>query len=1024
VKALIRFFVERHLLVNVLSVSIIVLGYFFIKDVPREYVPVFSTPIIWITAQLPGASARDIETKLTIPIEEAIEEVDGIEVFSSTASDNTSFTVVELFMDFDADQIEDALQDLRDAIDGVTDFPPEMDDEPVLQQFDPDEWPIVEVALMGSPELMATYAKKLERRLEAIDEVAQAVVVGLPDPEVRVLVDPQRAMAHSVTLLDVIDAVQGRNVSATGGVLETAQDRKQVVLWSRFENPEDVGETILRSRRDGGTLRLADIARIESTREDMTLITHTNAQPGMSLVLRKRKNADALDMVDAVKATLAANPAPAGVSYQLVNDRSFYTRNRLEVIATNGAMGMLIIAGVLFLFMRAHAAIWVLVGIPIVFMGALAVFGNTSLTLNVFSLTGFVLVLGMVVDDAVVVSERIVFHRDRGLAPAVAAIRGASEMARPVFAAALTTVLAFAPLMALGGLPGKIIWQIPAAVVLVLLFSLIESFCVLPGHMSSGRAEPRVIPKRKFMLAMESGYSLILTGVIRYRALVVLGFFGLLLFIFLVIAPRVPFLLFPQDDARSLYLKVSAPIGTPIEQTEAIITGIELQLMQITGDELLAVTARIGHKDPEAADRQRGEAENEGVVIAIFKDLNRKHTNVEWMQILEHELVVPADVTLVFQSEYVGPPTDQPVTLHMITNNDELRRGVAAEVAGWLRSQPGLAEVDVDERPGTPQIDLNLSYAKLAMLQLDAQDVARTLAAAFHGIEASEHRSMQETTEIRVQFDPAARMDLQGLLDTPVRNRAGALVFLRDVVNPIEVPAVSRIFHRNGDRAATVRASFTPGSGHTALAFANYMREQLLPRYADLDIQFDIGGEAQRTEETTGDLGQVGIIVILGIGVVIWLLLGSAIEALFVLLVIPFAFAGVILTFYLHGMMLSMTAIMGAIGLSGVVVNASIVMMDSIHRHRQTAPAGLDATQQMVGAVTERLRPILVTTLTTLGGVLPTAYGLGGYDSIVSPMSLALGWGLVFATFVTLLLVPALYSIAQDLSFPMQRNAT
>ena len=233
---------------------------------------------------------------------------------------------------------------------------------------------------------------------------------------------------------------------------------------------------------------------------------------------------------------------------------------------------------------------------------------------------------------------------------------------------------------------------------------------------------------------------------------------------------------------------------------------------------------------------------------------------------------------------------------------------------------------------------------------------------------------------------------------------------------------MNRIFHRNGDRAATVRASFTPDSGHTALTFANLMREQLLPRYAGLDIDFVIGGEAQRNEETTGNLGQVGIMVVLGIGVIIWLLLGSFVEALFVLLVIPFAFAGVILTFYLHGKMLSMTAVMGAIGLSGVVVNASIVMMDSIHRHRKAAAADIDANEQLVGAVTERLRPIMVTTLTTLGGVLPTAYGLGGYDSIVSPMSLALGWGLVFATFVTLLLVPALYSIARDLNLSMQRN--
>ena len=1016
---LIRFFATRHLLVNVLTLAILALGYFFIKDVPREYIPAISTPIINITAQLPGASARDIETKLTIPIQDALEDVDGIDVYSSIASDNTSLTVVELYLDFSDEQIAEILQDIRDAIDGITDFPVEMDEEPIIEQFDPDSWPVVEIALSGNTQALAPYAKRLERKLDQIPQIAQATIVGLPDPEIRVLVHPDSATEHRVTLLDVVDAITRRNVSATGGVLETATDRKQVVLWSRYLEPADVGSTILRSSRSGGTLRINDIARIEETREDTTLITHTDAETGMSIVLRKRKNADAINLVDAAKAALEANPPPSTVRYKLVNDRSFYTRNRLAVITTNGLLGAVLVAAVLFLFMRGHASIWVLAGIPIVFMGALAVFGNTGLSLNLFTLTGFVLVLGMVVDDAVVVAERIATHRDNGMPSQQAAIFGASEMVRPVIAAALTTILAFLPLTALGGLPGKLVWQIPAVVVLVLLFSVIESFCVLPAHMSSGKqannALAQPLGKRRFMVALEALYAGLITKLVRFRVPVVSAFLALLVFIFLVIAPRVAFVLFPQDDARSLYLKVSAPIGTPLEQTEAIVTNLEQQIIDITGDELTAVIARIGHQDALTSDRQRGEAENQGVVTAIFRDLDRTHTNAEWIAILQDKLTVAADVTLLFQSEYIGPPTDQPVTLHLMSNDDQLRRSVALDIRSFLRDQPGLVEVDVDERPGTPQLDLNLDYEKLALLGLDAFDVSQTLAAAFHGIEASEHRSIDDTTKLRVQFDPAARSDLNGLLDTPVRARDGSLVLLRNVVNPVEIPAVSRIFHRNGFRSSTIRASFAPDSGHTALSYAQFMRDELLPKYQALDLEFTIGGEAQRTEETTGEIGSAAILVVLGIGVVIWLLLGSFVEALFVMVVIPFAIAGVIVTFFLHGKPLSMTAMMGAIGLAGVVVNASIVMVDSIHRRASQQPNAAD-NEPLIAAVVERLRPILVTTLTTLGGVLPTAYGLGGYDSIVSPMSLALGWGLAFSTLVTLFLVPPLYSIARDLS--------
>ena len=1030
--AFIRFFAERHLLVNVLTVAMIALGLFFIKDTPRDYIPSVSTPIVHITAQLPGASARDIETKLTIPLEEAIEEVDGIDVFTSVASDNTSFTVVELYTEFDDKQITRATQDLRDAIDSVTDFPPEMEDDPTLVRFEPDKLPIAEVALAGPPKLLIPYAKKLERKLEAINEISKVVLIGLPDPEVRILVDPARALEHGITLLDVVRAIERRNVSATGGVLETASDRKQIVLWSRFEQPEHVGQTVLRSERDGGTLRIRDIARIESAREDLTLIAHTNTKPGVSLVLKKRKGADAITLVDNATAVLRENPPPKSVTWSIVNDSSFYTRNRLDVIATNGLLGMTLVAIVLFVFMRAQAAIWVLAGIPIVFMGSLAVFGNTSMSLNIMSLTGFVIVLGMVVDDAVVVAERIVSKRDSGLLPHQAAIAGASEMFRPVLAAAITTILAFVPLLALGGIPGKIVWQIPAVVVIVLSFSLLESFCILPAHMSlqSGKASAGPAPgKRAFMVRLETMYASALKIALRFRALVALFFATVLFTILGVIAPNVSFLLFPQDDARTLFLKISAPIGTPLEKTEAVVTSLENQIIELTGDELRGITGRIGHQDAEARERQRGQAENEALITVILKELDRRYTNAEWIQELKQRLVIPENITLVFQSEYIGPPTDQPVTLHLLSNDDELRRGVALEIADYLENLPGLTEVDVDERSGTPQIDLNLNYEKLAMLQLDAADVSQTLAAAFHGIEASEHRGIQDTTELRVQFDPAARIDLQGLLATPVRASDGALVSLRDVVSPIETPAVGRLYHRNGHRTATVRASFTPDSGHTALEFAAFLQAELFPRYAGLDLEIEIGGEAARTEQATGDLGQVGLMAILGISVVIWLLLGSLIEALFVMTVVPFAIAGVILTFFLHGMSLSMTAIMGAIGLAGVVVNASIVMLDAIHRANDkekpnTGSQGLTDEQGlspgeietlMIGAITNRLRPILVTTLTTLGGVLPTAYGIGGYDAIVSPMSLALGWGLAFSTLVTLFLVPVLYSFARDI---------
>ncbi len=322
--------------------------------------------------------------------------------------------------------------------------------------------------------------------------------------------------------------------------------------------------------------------------------------------------------------------------------------------------------------------------------------------------------------------------------------------------------------------------------------------------------------------------------------------------------------------------------------------------------------------------------------------------------------------------------------------------------------------MQVDERPGTPKLHLDIDYDRLAMLGLDARSVAQAVQASFFGIEASEHRGVDETTELRVQFDQSARGDLDGFLDTPIRSPSGDLVPLRDVAQPVETPGVDRLFHREGFRAATVRVSFKPGSGYTALSFAGKMRSELLPQFnGQPDVEVIIGGEAADTVETTARLGSVAILVIIGITLVIWILLGSFLEALAVVVVIPFALAGVILAFFLHDLSLSMTAIIGTIGLAGVVVNGSIVMIDSVHRRLKREP-DRNPMDVIEDAVVGRLRPILITTLTTLGGVLPTAYGLGGYDSIVSPMSVAIGWGLLISTFVTLFVVPALYSLARQ----------
>lgn len=1016
---LIRFFVERHLLVNTITLAVVLLGLLAMLRTNVEGFPEATMPMFIVTGTLPGAAAQDVETKITIPIEDELREVDGLESFTTIITDNRSVTTVKLDDDTPDEDIFKKEREIRNAIEAINDFPPDMRDDPTVFVMDPSKMPVLEVAVAGEQEVLPEAARILKRSLMRIESVGEVVEIGLPDPELRVLVDPGAARAHGVTILDVARAVERRNVSDTGGVLESAGDRRQVVMWSRYEDPSEVGETILRFD-EGGPLRVRDVARLEFGREDVGLIAGTNGRPGLSLVAVKKADSDMIDTRNAIADVLETIELPPGVTTTIVNDASYEMSNRLRVIASNGIMGIVLVATIVFLFLAPSAAIWVCVGVPLVILGVIALIPEVGLTINFVSTMAFVIVLGMLVDDAVVVAEKILLRRQEGLKPAEAAISGTLAVARPVIASAATTLLAFLPMLAIGGMPSKLIWQVPVVVSLALGLSLLESFLILPPHMSMVRSDAKPRPKRQFMLDLEDRYRSALRTVLPKRGRVVAIFSAIFLFIALVIAPRMQFEFFPQESAPGFSLKVRMPAGTPIEQTEAVSDMILAQIPPLMGEDLIAITSRVGHMDSQAFDREYGSSENEAV-LTMHLDLDKKRmTAAEWMAELQPRVRAPLEAELIYEAQVDGPPGLEPVSVFVKANDDAVRRQTALALVEFLEGLGGVTNLSVDEKLGMRQIDLNPDPERLARNGLDAHDLGLTLKAAYYGLIASEIRDLEETTDIRVALEPSSRRSIDALLDTQVRNARGELVLLRDVVDPVEIPAVARIQHRDGLRAVSVTGGIDPNADVTAVTIAEAIESQFLPRYAGRsDIELELSGEVVQSRRAMGDLGFVAIAVFFGIGAVIAIMLGSFLEAFFVIAVVPFAAMSVILTFWAHDMHFSLLPLIGTIGLSGVVVNASIVMVDSVHQAQHQL--GRSASEEerfdvVVEAFVTRLRPVLVTSLSTFGGVLPTAYGFGGYDAVMSPMSLALGWGLALTSGVTLFLVPALYVSANDIN--------
>ncbi|MGB1699759.1 MAG: efflux RND transporter permease subunit, partial [Nannocystaceae bacterium] len=647
---------------------------------------------------------------------------------------------------------------------------------------------------------------------------------------------------------------------------------------------------------------------------------------------------------------------------------------------------------VLLAFLSRRVAGWVAFGVPFALLGVMTSLPLLGITVNMVSLAGFVVVIGLVVDDAIIVAERIAFYMEQGVPAREAALRGTREMAVPVVGASITTILAFSPLFLLGGIPGKFSWAIPTIVIVTLAISLFECFCILPSHLV-GRSEVQRV-KPGWLLRMEAVYAAALRVCVvvmvvllwLVAVLFVGGFVGTLLYA----RANLGLILFPQDDSDAFYVKLRLPEGTPIEATEATVRALAQRLPEMIGEDFAGVTARIGHQREQDLSRNFGSADNEAVMTVFLRE--RFTTNAPtWIERLEPRLVFEPGVDAVFSSRRIGPPLGRPVTVHISTPDEELRRSATAQAMVWIRDQPEITGIEVDERAGLRQVDLDLDYERLALKKVSVETVGRTVKAAFYGVPVTEVTGPTENVEVRVRLDPAARGDVEMLSVMPVRSEDGRAVPLRDVIAPVEVDAVAGIFRRDGVRTTTITGSLVPGSGATPTSMARRLEEQLIPVFrgqspSQGDRFVYVGGEAKKSAETVGDMPKIIGFAFIGIILVVMLLTNSLLQAVFVVSAVPLGLIGVVWAFAAHGISISMFAFLGVTGLCGVVVNDSIVMVTSLNRVAAETTALTDIYDEVAEGAKARLRPVILTTLTTVAGVMPTAYGLGGRDAVLSPM--------------------------------------
>ncbi|MCK4706817.1 MAG: efflux RND transporter permease subunit, partial [Gammaproteobacteria bacterium] len=587
--------------------------------------------------------------------------------------------IIQADEDAGSEELNIIVNDIKQAIDQTQDLPLDLDELPVVDIISTSDTPIISINLFGEHDKLRSILPVLERNIESLPGVSGVDKIGYFDREIHIEIDPTKAKHLRISLSEVLLAIQSRNLRTTGGTLESYLNEQTVISLNKFNNPEEVKDVILRANISGEAVRVRDIATVTLREKDENFIVRNEGKPGMNLVVRKKKNADIIKTLDHVKDYMNNQSLQAGVGYSYSNDQSARTRLRLQVLGGNALLGFALVTIILMLALNRQAAFWTAMSVPFSLFGSFLLLPYFGVSINAISLAGFVLVLGLLVDDAIVVAEKITHYREKGLSAKDAALKGTVAMWRPVTVASITTILAFSPMFSIGGMPGKFAWAIPAVVIVALLVSLFECFFLLPHHLTSGR-DVKNNGKANWILKLEAGYGWSLEHLLHWRYLVLLFMIMILLSSIFLAKTSMKFQIFPQGGVETFYLKLEMQRGASLAATEARLKELEEYIQRLPDTELESFATRVGTLSTSAS-KNRGDHSHWGIIsVFLTGEARRDRSADNIIEALRRSIPVSESESLIFDKKRVGPAIGKPAEIRISTNNDSLRENTASEI--------------------------------------------------------------------------------------------------------------------------------------------------------------------------------------------------------------------------------------------------------------------------------------------------------------------------------------------------------
>ncbi|MFQ5851284.1 MAG: efflux RND transporter permease subunit [Candidatus Binatia bacterium] len=1016
-KRLVEFSVQNPVLVNLLTLFVLGAGVVTYLRMHREMFPDFSRQAVQIVTEYPGASAEEVEKLITAKIEEEVAEINDLEELLSVSQEGRSEILLKFQPDTDMSR---ALSDVRAALDNVTDLP-EQGEEPLVNEVK-SSFPIITVSLAGDIDeaTLREMAKDLRDDLRRVRGVAAVRILGIRERQIWVEVDPERLDQYRLSLDDLRTAIASQNQNVPGGTLKTARGEILLRTLGEAEGGLDVERIILRAKQVGHPLTVGDVATVREAFKDATTIGRFNGHPAINLVVAKAKQGDAIDIARRVRALVeqVRRRLPETVRIGVYNDFSIFIHNRLNTLRWSGIIGLIIVLTTLWIFVRTRIALLTGLGIPFAMLGAIVLMSAYGISLNMVSLFGLILVLGLLVDDAVIVTENVYRYVENGMDSRQAAVKGTAEVAWPVVATVVTTVSAFVPLLMVPGTMGVFLSPIPLVVSFALLASLLEVLLVLPSHLTEiiTPAYAQQVRRRElpWLSWARRAYGKLLSSALRWRYVSVTFMLCVSVLLGATAFYRIPFVLFREFESSQLFVNFETSPGSKIEDTLEVAKRAEQVVLRLPPEELKSLATNVGVTFLDVHRAERGP--NLGQLMVELEEDRRRSVDDVVTELRAGMAQIPGIMKIQFLRLQAGPGGPA-IEVRVVGDKIQVLRKLADEIKGFLEATHGVRDVRDDFTEGKEELQITLRPEARA-LGLDLGQIARQVQQGFLGVEASTIQRRDEDVPIIIRFPQAVRGSLETVARMKLTLPSGQRVLLRDVAHLEAAVGTSKIRRDDQKRAITVLADVD-----TREANVFQITERLKRNFGNVGSRFSryrviVKGERQEFEESLASLPQISVIALLLIYFVLGSLFKSFIQPFIVMATIPFAMDGVVIGHLIMREPLSFLSMMGLIALAGVVVNDSLILVDFINRAREE---GAPRDEAILASGVARLRPVVLTTVTTVGGLVPLAFFATGQAKFLSPMAISVVWGLSFATILTLILIPCLYAMVDDLGASLRR---